>query len=444
MGGVAALAKAAGHEVTGCDAGVYPPMSDQLTQLGISVTEGYAAGQLDLDPDVFVIGNAMSRGNALVEAILDQRRPYLSGPEWLARYVLADRRVVAVAGTHGKTTTSSIIAHGLEQAGLAPGFLIGGVPANFGKSARLGDGEWFVVEADEYDSAFFDKRAKFVHYRPEIAVLNNLEFDHADIYPDLAAIQRQFHHLVRTVPSSGRLIVNKSAEALQEVLTMGAWTPVTEFSTATGASVTVTEVDDSRVACLATEHGEPSEFTWSLTGQHNLENAAAASGALLTAGLDVNKIAAALKSFDGVARRQQILFELDDQLLLDDFAHHPTAIGKTVSGLRAAYPNRKLVVALELRSNTMKSGIHRDVLAEALDGADSVLVFRPDDIGFDLAAAVQPLGAHCRIFDDYGALGDALLGQMEGAVVAVIMSNGGFGTLRQDAPARLAGRNPRD
>ncbi len=442
MGGVAALARAAGHRVTGVDAGVYPPMSDQLAALGIEVAEGYQASDLDLAPDVFVIGNAMSRGNPLVETILNANAPYMSGPEWLAREVLCQRRVIAVAGTHGKTTTASIVAHVLDSAGIDAGFLIGGVPANFGTTARLGSAPWFVVEADEYDTAFFDKRAKFVHYRPEIAILNNLEFDHADIYPNLAAIERQFHHLVRTVPGNGSLVVNSSSVPLESVLAQGAWSPIARFGSATdNVAVTAEGCDDSHHLRVGSDS---LPFSWPLSGEHNQENAAAAATALLKAGLSAAQIVAGLSTFAGVARRQQVLFDHADMLLLDDFAHHPTAMEKTLTGLRQRYPGRRIITAMEPRSNTMQAGVHADRLASALEAADEVLVYRPPQLSFDIAAALAPLGSRCQLFDDYKGLGDAIVNSMQTNSIGVLMSNGGFGTLRQDVPAALERRYQHD
>ncbi|MEY4377345.1 MAG: UDP-N-acetylmuramate--L-alanyl-gamma-D-glutamyl-m eso-2,6-diaminoheptandioate ligase, partial [Pseudomonadota bacterium] len=365
MGGVAALAQAAGHRVTGSDRNVYPPMSTQLEALGIGLVEGFDPAQLQPRPDVVVVGNVMSRGNPLVEAVLEQGMPYVSGPEWLAEHVLRGRWVIAVAGTHGKTTTTSMVAWILEHAGLAPGFLVGGIPANFGVSARLGTGRHFVVEADEYDTAFFDKRAKFVHYHPRTAVLNNLEYDHADIYPDVEAIERQFHHLVRTVPGHGLLVVNRGAPHLARVLAMGAWTPVTAFGAAGGAGA-VNVADDWQVRAVAADwsvfdvmhHGEVrGTVHWSpevaIIGAHNAENALAALLAAQHAGVPLSAGIAALAAFRGVKRRMEVRGCVRGVTVYDDFAHHPTAIATTVDGLRKRVGSARILAVLEPRSNTM-------------------------------------------------------------------------------------------
>ena len=397
MGGIAAIAKAAGHKVTGSDRNVYPPMSTQLRALGIELVEGFDAAQLDRAPDVVVVGNVMTRGVPVVEALLDRGLPYASGPEWLAREVLKDRWVIAVAGTHGKTTTTSLVAWILEYAGLAPGFLIGGVPANFNTSARLGAAPFFVIEADEYDTAFFDKRAKFVHYHPRTVVLNNLEFDHADIYPDVAAIQRQFHHLVRTVPGSGCIIWNAGDERLAQTLKMGCWTALQGFSGAPGSQAqwrrgSGSAADFSRFDVVESGSSRGT-VEWDLMGAHNMENALAAIAAAHHAGVPVATAIEALRNFKGIARRMQLRGEVHGIRVYDDFAHHPTAIATTVDGLRRRVGARRILAVLELRSNTMRMGVHSDLIAPSLAAADEVFVFTPPDLGWDTAPLIRELGS---------------------------------------------------
>jgi UDP-N-acetylmuramate: L-alanyl-gamma-D-glutamyl-meso-diaminopimelate ligase len=450
MGGIAALARAAGHRVTGSDRAVYPPMSTQLAALGIDLIEGYDPDQLALQPDVFVIGNVMSRGNALVEAILDSGRRYESGPEWLARNVLAGRWVLGVAGTHGKTTTTSLLAWILECAGMEPGFLVGGVPLDFGVSARLGAGRHFVVEADEYDTAFFDKRAKFVHYRPRTAILNNLEHDHADIYPDVASIQRQFHLLLRTVPGNGRLVVNAADRHLDEVLEMGCWTPVERFTADASATADWRVVADpaSGYARFAVMHGEREvgEVEWSTLGRHNAENALAALVAARHAGVDEQAALEALRRFGGVRRRLELRGTVDGVLVYDDFAHHPTAIATTLEGVRRTAGGGRVIAVLEPRSNTMKLGTHRAALAESLRGADRVFVYRSPEVRWDVAGAMQPLGALATVHDDLERLTSALVAESRPGDRMVLMSNGAFGGLHErllaalEARSRAAGR----
>src|SRR6186713_1504617 len=401
MGGIAAIAKAAGHRVTGSDKNVYPPMSTQLEALGIELTAGFEAGQLMPRPDVVVVGNVMTRGVPVIEALLESGIPYTSGPEWLAREVLRDVHVLGVAGTHGKTTTSSMLAWILEHAGLEPGFLIGGVPGNFSVSARLGGRKYFVIEADEYDTAFFDKRAKFVHYRPRTAILNNLEFDHADIYENLGAIQKQFHHLVRTIPASGRILWNATDANLAATLAMGAWTPCEGFARQAGAGITWSldqpeGGDFSKFVVL--EGGRPvGTVRWNLLGAHNAENALAAIGAARDAGIPVSQSIAALADFKGVKRRMELRGEVGGIAVYDDFAHHPTAIAYTIDGLRRKVGNKRIVAVLEPRSATMKMGVHRETLAPSLSAADSIWMFAPPDLGWDAAAVVQGLGSKGRL-----------------------------------------------
>ncbi|WP_405227620.1 UDP-N-acetylmuramate:L-alanyl-gamma-D-glutamyl-meso-diaminopimelate ligase [Lentisalinibacter sediminis] len=440
MGGIAGLAKAAGHRVTGCDREVYPPMSEELARLGIEVTEGWDPGQLEPAPDMVVIGNVMSRGNALVEAVLERGLPYTSGPAWLAEHVLAGRRVLAVAGTHGKTTTSSLLAWIFEANGLEPGFLIGGIPLDFGASARLGGSDLFVVEADEYDTAFFDKRAKFVHYRPRVAVLNNLEYDHADIYADMAAIRWQFHQLIRTVPGGGRLVVRAGDAELAETLAMGCWTPVETFAAGGAADWRVDFGPDGEGISLTGPGGERLQDDWPLAGEHNLENTAAAVAAAVAVGVEPAAALAAVARFRGVRRRLELAAEGGGIRVYDDFAHHPTAIARTLAGLRRREPDARIVVALEPRSNTMRLGVHRETLAGSLAGADRVFVFAPDGLEWDLAAALASLGERATLTGDYGEMAAGVLREVAAGDILVLMSNGGFGGLRERVVAALTAR----
>jgi len=462
MGGIAALARAAGHEVSGSDRDVYPPMSQQLQALGIELHEGYDAGQIrGMAPDVVVVGNVMSRGMPVIEALLDAGVPYVSGPEWLAREVLRERWVLAVAGTHGKTTTTSLTAWILEQAGLAPGFLIGGVPLDFGVSARLGRSSLFVIEADEYDTAFFDKRAKFVHYRPRTLVLNNLEYDHADIYPDLASIERQFQHLLRTVPGAGRIICRQGDASLERVLAAGCWTPVQRFSApldapathaaaATGAAgvgaadaawgLSATEGADFSHFTLLHEGRAVGELHWGLIGAHNAANALAAIAAAHHAGVSIERAIEALSRFSGVARRMQAVGETGGVRIYDDFAHHPTAIATTVAGLRRRVGAARIVAVLEPRSATMRRGVHRDTLAASLAGADEVWLYAPPDLGWDARAAVESLGARAHVLGDMSALLAGLAAHSRRGDHVLIMSNGGFGQLHARLLEALAAR----
>ncbi|MBV6415593.1 MAG: UDP-N-acetylmuramate--L-alanyl-gamma-D-glutamyl-meso-2,6-diaminoheptandioate ligase [Steroidobacteraceae bacterium] len=442
MAGIAAIAKSAGHRVTGSDRNVYPPMSTQLAALGIDVVQGYDAAQLEPRPDVVVIGNVMSRGVPVIEAVLDRGLRYESGPEWLERAVLADRWVLAVAGTHGKTTTSSMLAWILEYAGLAPGFLIGGMPGNFEVSARLGSTPFFVIEADEYDTAFFDKRAKFVHYRPRTLVLNNLEFDHADIYPDLGSIQRQFHHLVRMVPGTGRIVANGADPNIEAMLAMGCWTPCERFGSGPGAhwSARPTGGDDySRFEVL--EHGTAlATVEWSQFGAHNVANALAAIAAARHAGVPVPVAADALRGFRGIKRRMELLGEVGGVRVYDDFAHHPTAIATTIDGLRRRSGAARIVAVLEPRSNTMKMGVHRDTLAASLAGADEIWLHAPGDLGWDAAGALAPLGARVHFTATVDSLAHELVPRLQRGDQVLIMSNGGFGGLHDKVLAGLAAR----
>jgi UDP-N-acetylmuramate: L-alanyl-gamma-D-glutamyl-meso-diaminopimelate ligase len=437
MGGIAALARAAGHRVTGADQNVYPPMSTQLESLGIEITEGYGSDALAPGADVVVVGNVMTRGMPVVEALLDSGQPYTSGPEWLARHVLADRWVLAVAGTHGKTTTSSILAWLLEDAGLTPGFLIGGVPGNFGISARLGDAPFFVVEADEYDTAFFDKRSKFVHYRPRTLILNNLEFDHADIFPDLASIQRQFHHLVRTVPGGGLIVANGADPHLAETLAMGCWTPVEQFSG--DAEWTASLTGDGSIEFRA--GGEPAgRGEWAMPGLHNAENALAAALAARHAGVPLAASLDALGRFAGIRRRMEQRGQVGGVTVYDDFAHHPTAIERTLDGLRRAVGGARIVAVVEPRSNTMRMGVHVDELGASLGAADAVYLFRPPGLEWDLeaiAAGLEPPGTVSNTLD---GLLRCLVSDLRRGDHVLIMSNGGFGGVHQKLLDALAVR----
>jgi UDP-N-acetylmuramate: L-alanyl-gamma-D-glutamyl-meso-diaminopimelate ligase len=439
MGGIAALAREAGHDVTGSDANVYPPMSTQLEALGIQLTMGWDPAQLDPAPDVVIIGNALSRGNPAVEAVLDRGIPYVSGAQWLAEHVLQGQWVLAVAGTHGKTTTTSMLAWILEYAHLSPGFLIGGVPGNFDVSARAGAGSFFVVEADEYDTAFFDKRAKFVHYRPRTAVLNNLEFDHADIYPDIAAIRRMFHQLVRTVPSSGRLIVRQPDAELDRTLALGCWTPVERFGREAGAPWrVVARRDDWSEFDIYADDRSLAIVRWDLIGAHNAENALAATLAARHVGVPVAVAVDALAAFRNARRRLERLGEAGGVTVYDDFAHHPTAIASTIAALRGRIGRARLVAVLEPRSATMKLGVHRETLAGSLEDADCVFVYAPADIGWDVSSALDSLGERACVVESVDALLDALTRELRAGDHVLIMSNGGFGGVHGRLLQRLS------
>ena len=477
MGGIAAIAKAAGHRVTGCDANVYPPMSTQLEAQGIELIEGFGADQLALAPDVFVIGNVVTRGNPLMEEILNRGQPYISGPQWLAENVLRGRWVLAVAGTHGKTTTTSMLAWILEHAGLAPGFLIGGVPENFGISARLpgrppipafprhgGRGEpvarneegdkknslpldggglgwgcndsspFFVIEADEYDTAFFDKRSKFVHYAPRTAVLNNLEFDHADIFPDVAAIETQFHHLVRTIPSNGLIVANGAEASLDRVLARGCWTPVERFAGKAGWQCGA-QSSDGRFE-ISLDSKAQGTVQWDLLGAHNQHNALAAIAAARHAGVPVAAAIAALAAFKNVKRRMEIRGVVDGITVYDDFAHHPTAIKTTLAGLRAKLSGGRILAVLEPRSNTMKLGVMKDALPGSLADADRVFCYSAN-LGWDPAGALRPLGERAVTEADLATLVESIAQAARTGDHVLVMSNGGFGGIHDKLLARL-------
>ena len=429
MGGLAAIARAAGHTVTGCDANVYPPMSDQLRALGIELIEGWDASQIDRNPDMFVVGNVVTRGNPLMEAILDRNLPYTSGPQWLADNVLHDKWVLAVAGTHGKTTTSAMLAWILDDANLRPGFLIGGIPQNFGLSARLTDSPFFVIEADEYDPAFFDKRSKFVHYRPRTVILNNLEYDHADIFPDLAAIETQFHHLIRTVPGNGLIVANGTDANLDRVFERGLWTPVERFgatSTNGASGWTAGEVDSNGHFDVYLNSILQGRVKWALIGEHNRMNALASIAAARHAGVPAAAAIDALSRFENVKRRMEVRGAVHGITVYDDFAHHPTAITTTVEGLRAKVGRARILAVLEPRSNTMKLGIMKAALPASLAAADQVYCYGAN-LGWDAAEALAPLGTKARVFDNLDQLVSQLVMDARPGDHVLMMSNGGFG-----------------
>ncbi len=434
MGGIALLARAAGHTVSGSDANVYPPMSTQLEEAGIVLQEGYEPAHLDPAPDMVVAGNAMSRGNPAVEYMLEQGIPYTSGPQWLAEHVLRDRWVLAVSGTHGKTSTASMLAWILEYAGLAPGFLIGGVPQNFGVSARLGELPFFVVEADEYDTAFFDKRSKFVHYHPRTLVINNLEFDHADIFEDLAAIQRQFHHLIRTVPGNGLIIHPERDPAVDEVIGMGCWTPT---ETINGQWDAVRD-DAAWSRFLVSIDGVPQqEVVWNLTGYHNRSNALAAIAAARHAGVPVHHAIDALSQFRNVRRRMEVRGEVSGVTVYDDFAHHPTAIELTLGGLRGKVGEERILAIMEPRSNTMRMGVHQQRLAQSFGQADEVMLLQDGELDWSLEQAMEESGVPASIFETVDQIVDAAVAWCHAGDHLLVMSNGGFGGIHDKLLQRL-------
>jgi len=432
MGGVAALAKDAGHQVSGSDENVYPPMSTQLRKLGIRLQEGYDAGHLGDDVDCVLVGNVLSRGNPAVEALLNSGLPYYSGPEWLARNVLRNKWVLAVAGTHGKTTTTSMLAWILDYAGLEPGFLIGGVPRDFSISARLGRSRYFVVEADEYDTAFFDKRAKFVHYRPRTLAITNIEYDHADIYPDLDSIIWQFHQLVRTIPGQGLISVNARSDAIEQLLALGVWTPVETF-TATDAPADWSADYDligakSRFSVLH-RGKEAGQAGWALLGKHNLENALAAVSAAAHVGVEVELALEALSRFKGVKRRLEKRGVFHGVSLYEDFAHHPTAIAETLAALRAQQGDRRIVAIVEPRSNTMRMGVHRDALSRSLTDADQVYLLETEGLNWDPRKVLSGMGAKLKVESDVNSIVSDVLAHARSGDQVVMMSNGSFGGL---------------
>ena len=437
MGGIAVLAKEAGFRVTGCDANVYPPMSTQLEAQGIELIEGFSPEQTDLNPDIYVIGNVVSRGNPLMEEILNRGLPYISGPQWLAENVLQGRWVLAVAGTHGKTTTASMLAWILEYAGLAPGFLIGGVPQNFGVSARLpgapkqdakSQSPFFVIEADEYDTAFFDKRSKFVHYRPRTTILNNLEFDHADIFADLAAIETQFHHLVRTVPRGGLIVANGTEDSMRRVIERGCWTPVEYFGNSDGWQATEVSADGSFEVQF--DQQPQGRVEWELMGEHNRMNALAALAAARHVGVPVAQGIEALGKFHNVKRRMEVIGVVKGVTVYDDFAHHPTAIATTVDGLRARVGEERILAVLEPRSNTMKLGVMKNALPESLSDADKVFCYGAN-LGWNATEALAPIQHKSVVHNELSQLVEAIAQEAKAGDHVLIMSNGGFGGIHQ-------------
>lgn len=436
MAGVALLAREAGFEVSGSDANAYPPMSTQLAARGIEVLSGYEPAHLEPAPDCVVVGNVISRGNPAIEAVLNRGLPYTSGPQWLAENVLAGRHVLAVAGTHGKTTTASLLAWILDYAGLSPGFLIGGVAADFDGSARLGQAPYFVVEADEYDTAFFDKRSKFVHYRPRTLILNNLEYDHADIFPDLAAIERQFHHLVRIVPGNGCIVSNAKDTNLERVLQQGCWTPVERFD-GNGAWHAQPQTEDASRFRAWHEGEAVGEVHWTLMGRHNVSNALAAVAAAAHVGVPAATALSALQVFRGVKRRMELRGEVRGVRVYDDFAHHPTAIATTLAGARAVSPEGRVIAVLEPRSNTMRMGVHARTLAASLAAADAVFVYARPDLNWDPAPVFAGLGERARVFDALDGLVNAVVAFARAGDRIVAMSNGDFGAVHEKLLAAL-------
>jgi len=436
MGGVAVLARQAGHKVTGSDASVYPPMSTQLESQGIELMQGYKAAHL-VEQDQVVVGNVMSRGNEAIEHVLNKNMHYTSGPQWLAENVLKDKWVLAVAGTHGKTTTSSILAWILEYAGLQPGFLIGGVPANFGVSARLGEGSFFVVEADEYDTAFFDKRSKFVHYHPRTVILNNLEFDHADIFDDLDAIKKQFHHLVRTIPGEGLIVHNEDDKNVQDVLKTGCWSHLAGFVSKDESSrkESLWMIDnvsgDGRCFDVLYQQKKQGTVEGQLLGSHNRMNVLAAIIAAHHVGVPVEQSIEAMKKFEGVKRRMEVVGEVNNKTLYDDFAHHPTAITETMQGLKDAVGEAKIWAVLEPRSNTMRQGVHKKKLAPSLELADEVILFQPADVNWDMQSVVDELGERAKLICSIDEIVGLLAEQTQPGDHILVMSNGAFDGIHQ-------------
>ncbi|MCQ8103445.1 UDP-N-acetylmuramate:L-alanyl-gamma-D-glutamyl-meso-diaminopimelate ligase [Methylomonas sp. SURF-2] len=437
MGGLALIARELGYTVSGSDQNVYPPMSTQLEEQGIRLMNGYKAENLDCGPDLVVIGNAMSRGNPEVEAVLNRNLPYISGPQWLAEHVLQKRWVLAVAGTHGKTTTTSMLSWILEFNGFKPGFLIGGIPLNFGVSARLGESDFFVIEADEYDCAFFDKRSKFVHYRPRTAVLNNLEYDHADIFENLDAIKKQFHHLVRTIPGEGLIIAPSCEQNIAEVLEMGCWTPVVKTTVDSGGDWQA-ELINADGSCFNVRFGgeDHGEVTWNLTGQHNVYNALAAMAAARHIGIVPKDAIEALRRFRNVKRRMEIIVKHKGLTIYDDFAHHPTAIETTLDGLRKQVGKQKILAIVEPRSNTMRLGVHTRALAESLALADSAIVYQPENLGWDLSQLPR-YADNIQICGDLEEIIQTIQAQADGICHIVLMSNGSFGGIYQRLKTEL-------
>ena len=431
MGGIAQIARALGHEVSGSDQNVYPPMSDQLANLGIEIMNGYAPDHLDPAPDLVIVGNTLSRGNPALEELLNRQLPFISGPEWLFNAVLYNKHVLAVSGTHGKTTTTTILCWILEYAGLRPGFLIGGVAENFGISARYTDSEYFVIEADEYDTAFNDKRSKFIHYHPKTLIINNIEFDHADIFHDIAAIRREFHHLVRILPQQGKIIYPQGDLEVNNVLEMGCWTPTETFS-GSDADWSLTDANcDYGIFSVVKNNKIMGEVSWSLIGEHNALNALAAIIAANNVGVEVDKACKALSEFKSVKRRLECIFDSNDIRLYDDFAHHPTAIAKTLQALRQHAGDARLIVVMEPRSNTMRMGIHAHTLVDSFVNADLVLLYQAENVDWNIAEHMKELGDRCRVFTNVDEIVSLIAEQHQPGDYIVIMSNGGFGGIHK-------------
>lgn len=435
MGGIAAIAKAMGHKVTGSDNNVYPPMSTQLESLGIELTQGFDEEQFVPQPDMVVIGNALSRGNLAVEYVLNRGLPYTSGPQWLLENVLNDRWVLAVSGTHGKTSTSSMLAWILESAGMSPGFLIGGIPQNFGISARLGETPFFVIEADEYDSAFFDKRSKFVHYRPRTLVINNLEFDHADIFDSIADIQKQFHHLIRMIPGNGLVIAPKADTHITQVLDKGCWSPVQFVGSDWKVAECAADGSEFDVVYKGTSFGR---VKWSLLGQHNVQNAMMAIIAARHAGVLPEVAIEALTNFVNAKRRMEVLGTVNGITVYDDFAHHPTAISTTLEGLRAKVGKARILAVLEPRSNTMKMGVHKQTLAQSWSAADQVFIYQPSHLSWSMDALLAQSEVTTSLHDDLEILEKSILSYAKPGDHILIMSNGGFGGIHQHLLQKLS------
>lgn len=431
MGGIAQIARTMGHDVTGSDQNVYPPMSDQLEQVGIELMQGYKAEHLDPVPDLVIVGNTISRGNPALEYVLNEQIPYTSGPEWLYRGVLHNKHVLAVSGTHGKTTTTTILSWILEYAGLNPGFLIGGVAENFGISARYTDSDYFVIEADEYDTAFSDKRSKFVHYHPKTLIINNIEFDHADIFHDIAAIRREFHHLLRILPEQGRVIYPENDAEVKKVLEMGCWSQTMSFDGISANWSIVSPDVDYRHFKIEHDGKVLGEVSWSLIGEHNANNALAAIIAADNVGVSVDKACAALSEFKSVKRRLECIFESNGTRIFDDFAHHPTAISKTLEALRQHAGDARIIAVMEPRSNTMRMGIHARTLAASFEKADQVLLFQADNVDWNIVEHMNELGERCRVFTDIEEIVSLVAEQHRAGDQIVIMSNGGFGSIHK-------------
>jgi len=441
MGGLALLARGMRHRVTGSDANVYPPMSTQLASQGIELYEGYDEAQFKTRPDIVVIGNAMSRGNPAVEYVLNNNIPYTSGPQFLSAEILSKRWVLAIAGTHGKTTTSSMVAHILNEADMSPGFLIGGIAHDLGVSAKLGKEPFFVIEADEYDTAFFDKRSKFVHYRPRSLVLNNLEYDHADIFRDLDAIKQQFHQLMRIVPANGLIVNNADDENVKDVLDQGCWTPCESFSSKSNKSDgwhVRNAVDDCSSFDVYFDDGKQGSLQWQLSGSHNVANALAAIAVARHSGVPSKHAIEALSRFSGVARRLQNIGYVNDITVYDDFAHHPTAIRTTLDGLRRKVGKQRIVAVFEPRSNTMRMGVHEHTLAASFVDADEVMIYAPDDIGWNVSSVSDAIGEHCQVKNNIEELRRCLVSNSRSGDHVLIMSNGDFGGLRERIVSDLA------